>query len=64
MEIIEPSNSEWASPPGLVRYCIDYRFLNDATRKDAFPLPLIEECFDALNGVQFLSTTDLSSGYF
>ena len=71
MGIIEPSNSEWASPPvlvrkrsGTVRYCIDYRFLNDATRKDAFPLPLIEECFDALDGVQFLSTTDLSSGYF
>ena len=71
MGIIEPSNSEWASPPvlvrkrsGTIRYCIDYRFLNDATRKDAFPLPVIEECFDALDGVQFLSTTDLSIGYF
>ena len=71
MGIIEPSNSEWSSPPvlvrkrsGSVRYCIDYRLLNDVTRKDAFPLPLIEECFDALDGVQFLSTTDLSSGYF
>ena len=71
MGIIEPSNSKWASPPvlvwkrsGTVRYCIDYRFLNDATRKNDFSLPLIKECFDALDGVQFLSTTDLSNGYF
>ena len=40
MGIIEPSNSEWSSPPvlvqnrsGSVRYCIDYRLLNDVTRK-------------------------------
>jgi hypothetical protein len=41
--VIEPSNSPWASPPvlirkkdGSVRYCLDYRALNDVTVKDAF----------------------------
>lgn len=47
--VIEPSISEWASPPvlirkrdGKVRWCIDYRKLNSVTKKDVYPLPLIE----------------------
>ena len=69
--VIEPSTSEWASPvvlvrkrDGSVRWCIDYRRLNAVTVKDAFPLPLIEECFDALEGVEYLSGLDLASGYY
>ena len=55
--VIIPSNSEWASPSvlirkkdGTVRWCIDFRAVNAITRKDAFPLPLIEECRDLLEG--------------
>ena len=69
--VIEPSNSDWASAPVLVRkrdgslrYCIDYRDLNDCTVKDAFPLPLIEECLDMLFGNLFMSSLDLASGYW
>ena len=69
--VIEPSNSEWAAAPvlirkkdGSVRYAIDYRALNAVTVKDAFPLPLIEDCFDSLSGVQYLSGLDLASGYY
>ena len=69
--VIEPSNSEWAAAPvlirkkdGSVRYAIDYRALNTVTVKDAFPLPLIEDCFDSLSGVQYLSGLDLASGYY
>ena len=69
--VIEPSNSEWAAAPvlirkkdGSVRYAIDYRALNNVTVKNAFPLPLIEDCFDSLSGVQYLSGLDLASGYY
>ena len=55
---IQPSNSEWASPSVLVRkkdgsvcWCINFRALNKVTKKDAFPLPLIEDCLDSLSGV-------------
>jgi hypothetical protein len=44
--VIQPSISEWASAPvlirkkdGQVRWCLDYRKLNNVTRKDVFPLP-------------------------
>ena len=57
--IIEPSNSPWASPvvlaqkkDGSTRFCIDYRRCNELTRKDAYPLPRIDESVDALSGSQ------------
>ena len=69
--VIEPSSSEWASPPvlvrkkdGKVRYCIDYRAMNNLTVKDAYPLPNIEECIDVVGDTSFLSTLDMSSGYY
>ena len=70
-EVIQPSSSEWSSPPvlvrkkdGGVRWCIDYRALNNVTKKDVFPLPLIEECIDTLSGTEFFSTLDMASGYW
>lgn len=55
--VIEPSNSPWASPivlvtkkDGTTRFCVDYRRLNDVTVKDAYPLPRVDECLDALAG--------------
>lgn len=69
--VIEPSVSEWASAPvlirktdGKVRYAIDYRRLNAVTRKDVYPLPLIEECLDTLVGNEWFSKLDANSAYW
>ena len=42
---------------------MDYRKLNDVTRKDAYPLPRIDETLDALAGAKVFTTLDLASGY-
>ena len=69
--VIRPSNSPWSSPTvlvrkkdGGVRWCIDYRKLNDVTVKDAYPLPKISMCLDCLASAKMFSTVDLQVGYW
>jgi len=40
---------------GSLRYCVDYRQLNLVTRRDAYPLPRIAACLDALAGSKYFS---------
>lgn len=68
--VIHESSSAYASPvvlvrkaDGSIRLCVDYRKLNLKTKRDAFPLPRVDESFDVLRGAQFFSSIDLASGY-
>ena len=49
---------------GVLRFCIDFRKLNNRTIRDAYYLPRIEETIDTLSGSQYFSTLDLRSGYW
>ncbi|GBO30038.1 Transposon Ty3-G Gag-Pol polyprotein [Araneus ventricosus] len=69
--IVEPCSSEYSSPvvivrkkDGTPRVCIDYRKLNKVVVKDRFPLPLIEDILDRLQGSRVFSTIDLKNAFF
>ena len=70
-DVIQPSSGPWAAPivlvqkkDGTTRFCVDYRKLNNVTRKDAYPLPCIDDTLDTLVGSNWFSTLDLVSGYW
>ncbi|GKA86256.1 reverse transcriptase domain-containing protein [Tanacetum coccineum] len=46
------------------RVCIDYRKLNEATRKDHFPLPFMDQMLERLAGNEFYCFLDGFLGYF
>ena len=69
--IIQESESPWSAaivlaskPDGGTRVCMDYRALNHITKKDAYPLPCIDESFSQFHSARFFTTLDLLSGYW
>lgn len=71
MDIIRRSNSRHCNPlrivvkkNGEIRVCLDARFLNDKIQSDNECPPLMEELLQEFEGVKFLSTTDMNSGYW
>jgi hypothetical protein len=62
---IWPSQSPQASPfffvkkDGRLQPCQDYRYFNDWTVKNAYPLPLISEIMDKLKGAKYFSKFDV-----
>ena len=71
LDIIQPSKSDWSAPAvllgkkdGTSRFCVDLLKLNAITKKDTFPLPLIDQIVDCLEGAQFYSSLNLGAGYW
>jgi len=68
--IVEPAQSAWAAnivlvkkKDGSYRCCVDYRNLNDVTKKDAYALPRADMCLDALAGSEYFTTFDMKNSY-
>ena len=72
--IIRESNSPMASPLVCVlkgkgccdgvRLAVDYRYVNQFTVSDAFPIPDIEDAIQRIGGKRFVSACDCKSGYY
>ena len=68
---IRPSQSPWCNAVVLVRkkdgglrFCIDFCRLNSWTKKDAYPLPHMQETMESMVGTWFFSTMALKSGFW
>ena len=68
---IRLSQSPWCNVVVLVhkkdgglRFCIDFRRLNNRTKKDAYPLPQMQETMESMVGARFFCTMDLKSGFW
>ena len=66
-----PSESPWGTnvifakkKDGSLRFCVDYRGLNDLTVRNSYPLPHMDELFDRLQGAQYFSKIDLRTGFY
>ncbi len=71
LEVIEPSNSPWSSPivmvpkpDGTLRFCNDFRHLNEVSEFDGYPMPWVYELLDRLGRARYISTLDLTKGYW
>ena len=69
--IIEPSGSDWAAPivvvkkkDGTLCLCVDYRRLHAVSRVDAYPMPRIDDLIDQLGKAKYITTLDLTRGYW
>ena len=67
---IRRSSSPWGALVLLVekkdkslRMVVDYHALNEVTIKNKYPLPMINDLFDQLQGAKVFSKIDLRSGY-
>ena len=69
--IIEESHSPWSSPivlvpkpDGTIRFCNDFRKVNEITDFDSYPMARIDELLLRLGPARFISTLDLTKGYW
>jgi Reverse transcriptase (RNA-dependent DNA polymerase)/RNase H-like domain found in reverse transcriptase/Integrase core domain/Aspartyl protease len=70
-DIVEGSKSSWLNPAVLVRkkngnlrFCGDFRKLNDIVDLDGFEIPKIQELITLLHGKKYFTSIDLKDGFF
>ena len=68
---IRPSQSPWCNAvvlvrkkDGSLRFCINFRRLNARSKKDAYPLPRMQETMESMVGARHFSCMDLKSGFW
>ncbi|KAL1263246.1 hypothetical protein QQF64_005985 [Cirrhinus molitorella] len=69
--VIEPSRSPWSSPiimvlklDGTLHFCNDFRWLNEVSDFDGYPMPRVDELLDRLGRARYITTLDLTKGYW
>ena len=69
-EFITPSKAPCASPilfaekkDGSLRFCVDYRKLNALTKRDRYPIPLIDEVLARIQGSKYLTRLDIIAAF-
>ncbi|UYV70559.1 hypothetical protein LAZ67_7003536 [Cordylochernes scorpioides] len=70
--LIKPASSPYSAPvtlapkkgEGRVRLCIDYRLLNRKIISDSFPIPLLEDIVQKVQGARVFSCLDILSAYW
>ena len=70
-DVIRRSRSPWSfhvvivdKKDGSKRFCVDFRKLNQITKKNSYPLPLIDDILALLGISKFFTSLDLKSGYW
>lgn len=70
-KVIRKSTSPWASPilladkkNGNIRFCVDYRRLNNVTIQDAYPLPRMDDILSVLGQAKYFTTLDLTDAFW
>ena len=70
-DMIELSNSNWASPIVLVakadntvRLCTDFRKVNAVTKTDPYPIPRVDDLIDKIGNAEYVTKIDLLTGYW
>ena len=69
-DVIEPSDSPWSSnlvpvkkKNGEIRWCVDWRRLNDVTYKDSWPMPTVQDTLSRLAGSRVFSGVDMMGAF-